>query len=63
MVFYTLPWSLELVKQGIGRMWRQGQRNKVFVHSLIVVETEDERVFDVVQEKSGVHDRVMKGLL
>lgn len=63
MVFYSLPWSLELVKQGIGRMWRQGQRNKVFVHSLIVVETEDERVFDVVQEKSGVHDRIMKGLL
>lgn len=63
IVFWTLPWSLELVKQGIGRLWRQGQRNKVFVHSLVVVDTEDERVWDRVQEKDGTHQRIMDGLL
>lgn len=62
-IFYTLPYSGELVTQGIGRLWRQGQKNKVFVHSLIVVETEDERVWDLVQAKQGVQARIMEGLL
>jgi len=63
IVWFTIPWSYEMVHQGTCRLWRQGQRNKVIVHYLIVAGTEDERVFDRVQERAGTHDRVMEGLL
>lgn len=63
LVFYTLPWSFEMVNQGIARLWRQGQQNKVLVHYLLVEDTEDERVFERVEERAQMHDEVMKGLL
>lgn len=63
IVWYTLPWSFEMVNQGIARLWRQGQKNKVLVYYLLVEGTEDERVFERVNEREETHNAVMKGLL
>lgn len=63
VIFYTLPWSYEMVNQGIARLWRQGQKNKVLVYYLLIGGTEDERVFARVNEREGTHNRVMQGLL
>lgn len=63
IVWYTLPWSFEMVNQGIARLWRQGQKNNVLVYYLLVSETEDERVYERVEEREATHTRVMKGLL
>jgi len=63
IVWYTLPWSYEMIHQGIMRVWRQGQRNKVIVHYLIVSDTEDERVYKRSIQHGARHDRIMKGLM
>jgi len=63
VVFYTCPWSLEMVIQGIGRVWRQGQKEKVIVHYLLISDTEDARVYDRLLNRQDVHARIMQGLL
>ncbi len=63
LVWYTLTWSFEMVNQGIARLWRQGQQNKVLCYYLLVEKTEDERVFERVQEREEMHNEVMQGLL
>ena len=44
MVWTTIPWSWELWTQGIGRLARPGQRERVTVHTLVAGGTIDERV-------------------
>lgn len=63
IVWYTVPWSFEMVNQGTARLWRQGQRNKVLCYYLIVEDTEDEKVYARVGEREDTHNRVMEGLL
>lgn len=63
VVWYTVPWSYEMINQGIARLWRQGQKNKVKSYYLLVEDTEDEKVFKRAKEREGMHNRVMKGLI
>lgn len=63
IVFYTLPWSFELVSQGIGRLWRQGQKNKVLCYYLLIEDTVDVDVFNRVQARESLHNDVMQALL
>ena len=63
IVFYTLPWSFEMVNQGIARLWRQGQKKTVVVHYLMVENTKDEDVYERVAEREETHYRVMEALL
>lgn len=63
IVWYTVPWSFEMINQGTARIWRQGQKHKVLCYYLIVTDTEDETVYERVEERGATHDRVMKGLL
>lgn len=63
VVWYTVPWSYEMINQGIARLWRQGQKNRVISYYLLVTETEDEKVFARAKEREGTHNRVMKALL
>lgn len=63
IVWYTTPWSNELIQQGIGRIWRRGQKNKVIVYYLIIQGTEDERVYQrAAVEKMETHELVMSTL-
>jgi len=41
VVFYSITYNLELYIQLIRRIWRQGQKHKVFVYRLIAVNTMD----------------------
>src|SRR5690606_17233149 len=34
LAWYSLPWDLELYDQTVGRLWRQGQAERVFVYHL-----------------------------
>ena len=51
MVFLSLPWSLELYEQVIGRLHRSGQQHPVWVYVLQTKDTIDERIFQVLQDK------------
>lgn len=51
IVFFDIPWSLELYLQLIGRLARQGQKYVVMVHHLIAEGTLDEAVVEALREK------------
>ncbi len=51
IIWYGLPWSLELYQQANARLARQGQRKPVRIISLIAAGTVDERVRDALARK------------
>jgi SNF2 family DNA or RNA helicase len=62
MVFLSLPWSLELYEQTVGRLHRGGQRHAVWVYVLMTEKTIDERIWAALHEKRAVSDIAMEEL-
>jgi SNF2 family DNA or RNA helicase len=60
VIWFGLNWSLELYKQLIARLWRQGQKAKqVFIYRLIAAGTIDERVVSSLAEKDGTEAELL----
>ena len=53
IVWFGLNWSLELYEQANARLWRQGQKEIVVVHHLVVKGTMDEQVMRALHEKAA----------
>lgn len=52
IIWYGLPWSLELYQQTNARLWRQGQKKETVVIQHILTEgTIDERILQVLNKK------------
>ena len=62
VVWYSLPWSLELYQQGIARLQRMGQEGRVIVHTLIAHQTIDERVRDAIRDKDMSQERLLSAM-
>jgi hypothetical protein len=62
MVFLSLPWSLELFEQTIGRLHRSGQRHDVWVYVLLTKDTVDEKIYAALHEKKSVSQLAMEAL-
>ena len=62
MVFLSLPWSLELYEQTIGRLHRSGQKNAVWVYVMTTIKTVDERIYAALQDKRAISDIAMEEL-
>ena len=60
VVFFDLPWSLELYQQTIGRLARQGQKMVVYVHHIVCRGTMDELVLQCLRAKSDVQEGLFK---
>jgi hypothetical protein len=56
MVFLSLPWSLELFEQTIGRVHRGGQTKDVWCYLLICNKTVDERILSALRDKRAIAD-------
>ena len=56
IVFFDLPWSLELYLQLIGRLARQGQKEIVIVNHLVVEGTLDEIVLECLLDKRDAQE-------
>ena len=56
MVFLSLPWSLELYEQAIGRLQRSGQKHDVWVYVMLTNNTVDERIFAALRDKRSISD-------
>lgn len=60
VIWFGIPWSLELYEQTIARVYRQGQTaNTVFIYHIVAQGTIDERVLTVLTAK----DRDQRKLL
>ena len=62
MVFLSLPWSLELYEQAIGRLHRSGQQHPVWVYVMLMDGTVDERIWDALREKRNVSEAAVEAL-
>ncbi len=79
IIWYNLTWSLELYQQFIGRLYRQGQDQKVFVHHLVATgcgnvltaynaddyddETVDSIIMNTIKSKNGEQEELKEKLL
>lgn len=62
VIWFGLNWSLELYQQANKRLHRQGQKQKVIIHHLVVEGGVDEDVMAALEDKAGTQDRLMNAL-
>jgi SNF2 family DNA or RNA helicase len=62
MVFLSLPWSLELFEQTVGRLHRSGQRHDVWVYIMLTEKTVDEKIWGALHDKRTVSDIALEAL-
>jgi SNF2 family DNA or RNA helicase len=62
MVFVTVYWSNELYRQTVGRIYRQGQPDRVTIHRILMRRTIDELVDQALQAKEGAQRWLRKAL-
>ena len=62
LVWFGLPWSLELLQQAEARLHRQGQEESVIVHRIVCEETLDEKVLAVLTRKDATQRALLQAL-
>ena len=62
LIWYSLPWNLELYEQGNARLYRQGQSQPVIIHRLLVTDAADELVAKALQSKSASQQGLIEGI-
>lgn len=63
LLWFSVPWSLELYQQTIARLWRQGQESKTTVVMHIAASgTIDERVLDAIRHKDETQDVLLEAV-
>jgi hypothetical protein len=62
MIFLSLPWSLELYEQVVGRIHRGGQTKEVWVYVLLTRDTIDERIWAALADKRAISDIALEEL-
>ena len=63
LLWFTVPWSLELYQQTVARLWRQGQKAEttVVIH-LITEETIDEHVLATLRRKDQTQEALLEAV-
>lgn len=59
IVWFGLNWSLELYMQANARLHRQGQKDTVVIHHIVLKDSIDERVMSVLQGKEQQQEALM----
>jgi len=59
IVWFGLPWSLELFQQACARLHRQGQTKNVIIHLLMALGTMDADVLKALMNKTQTQDALM----
>lgn len=63
LIWYSIPWSLELYQQTNARLYRQGQKSKtVFIHHIFAEKTVDEKVLQAVDNKAVTQEALLDAL-
>ena len=63
IIWFTMPWSLELYQQTNARLWRQGQNaDTVVIHHLVAAGTIDEDIMKVLENKDKTQAAMMRAV-
>lgn len=62
VVWFGLNWSLELYQQANARLFRQGQKETVFIHHLVVAGSVDEDVLSALEKKDNCQEALLQAL-
>ena len=62
IVFLSLPWSLELYEQTVGRLHRSGQKHDVWCYVFLTDDTVDERIWAALHDKRKISDVALEAL-
>lgn len=63
IIWYGLPWSLELYQQANARLYRQGQKNKtVYIYRILTRNTHDADVLRALEHKNLTQEELLKAL-
>jgi SNF2 family DNA or RNA helicase len=62
IVFLSLPWSLELYEQTIGRLHRSGQKNPVWCYIMLTHKTIDGKIWGALHDKRALSDIALEAL-
>lgn len=60
IVWFGLTYNLELYQQANARLYRQGQKNTVIIHHLVLKGSEDEMALNRLHEKEYVQDSLIE---
>jgi SNF2 family DNA or RNA helicase len=62
IVFLSVPWSLELYEQTIGRLHRSGQTRNVWCYVILCNKTIDDRIFAALHDKRTLAELALEEL-
>ena len=62
IVWFGLPWSLELYEQANARLYRQGQKQTVIIHRILAENTVDELVAVKLEQKGMTQNELLEAL-
>jgi SNF2 family DNA or RNA helicase len=62
IIFLSLPWSLELYEQTIGRLHRSGQTKDVWCYNIICANTIDEKIQTALKDKRSMSELALEEL-
>lgn len=62
VIWFGLNWSLELYQQANKRLHRQGQKQKVFLHHLVVENSRDTDVMSALADKDATQEALLQSL-
>ena len=62
IIWFGLNWSLELYQQANARLYRQGQKEKVFIHHIVIDSGMDVDVMNALEEKSSTQESLLNAL-
>jgi hypothetical protein len=62
IIFLSLPWSLELFEQTVGRLHRSGQTRDVWCYVIMCNNTIDQRIFDALHDKRTLAEIALEEL-
>ena len=62
IIWFGLPWSLELYNQANARLYRQGQKENVIIHHLVAKGTVDEDVMKALKNKEKGQEALLEAV-
>ena len=62
IIWFGLTWNLEYYDQAIARIYRQGQKNPVFVYHILARDTLDQKVMGVLGAKNATQKKLFASL-